>query len=61
MKVTTVWCEYDIGINENVYSCESVARNYAGKALASCGLDGTVSDLEGDGLIGFDTIRVITE
>ena len=61
MNVTTVWCEWDIGISDAVFLNEEVARQHAVLALESCGVEETVEELEEEGLIAFETKEVVTE
>lgn len=61
MNVTTVWCEWDIGISDSVFLNEEVAREHATRALESCGVEETIEELEEEGLLGFETKEVVTE
>lgn len=59
MKVMTILCEWDIGINDNVYATEELAREAAKAALLDCGIEETMDELEDDGLISFESNHVI--
>ena len=59
MEVITILCEWDIGINDNVYATEELAREAAKTALLDCDIEETMDELEDDGLISFESNRVI--
>ena len=58
MDVTTFWCEWDIGINDDIFIDEEVARVAVAAALTDMDIDETVEELEDQGLLGFDNVEV---
>lgn len=57
-KVYTFWCEYDLGINDNIYKDVHTLREDVTKALDSCGLEESLEELEAEGLFHIDIKRV---
>lgn len=66
MRVVQVWCEWEIGLKEQVFASKAVAQKYADIALKERG----VYDLEDypdfdsvkeDGLIGFEFLDLVEE
>ena len=61
MKVTRMWCEWDIGCNDDVFEDEDVARKMAEHCLECVGIEETLEELEEEGLIGFEDYEVVTK
>lgn len=61
MHVTTFWCEWDIGCNDDIFSDEDVARAVVEQALIDMDLTETMEELEDQGLLGFDSVEVRTD
>ena len=67
MKVFKIWCEWDIGINEDIFISYDVAVKHIEKAIANCGLiddnpeDYTVEALLDEGLLGIEKVWVVEE
>lgn len=60
MKVFTLYCEYDIGINNNIFSTKEVLIKYAEEALIGCGLgEYTVKELEDAGLLKIYPVNIV--
>lgn len=57
MKYYTFECEWDIGINDNAYSTEEIAKAHIDKAFADCGMDDgyTADDAIDDGMLHFES------
>lgn len=61
MEVTTFWCEWDIGCNNDVFIDETVARVAVEAALADMDIDAPLEELEDQGLLGFESKEVRTD
>jgi hypothetical protein len=61
MQVTKMWCEWDIGINDDLFASDDLARRVAAEALADSGVEESLDDVLKEGLIGFDTVEVREE
>lgn len=59
MIVYTMWCEWDIGINSNIWANLDLLYRDAKEALESCGIYETFEELEDEGLFGTDAIKII--
>ncbi|APD20828.1 hypothetical protein [Pseudomonas phage PA10] len=59
MTVYKFWCEWDIGINEFLWRDYYQMEEDVAKALSDCGIEDTIEELEGAGLLGFDSVKVI--
>ena len=59
MEVFTFECEWDIGINENIYSSEELLRRDVAEALASCGMLETVEECKDEGYLTIELQEVI--
>lgn len=58
MEVTTFWCEWDIGINDDIFIDEDVARVAVAAALIKVDIHEPLDELEDEGLVGFETSKV---
>lgn len=63
--VITIWCEWDIGEEGFAYSSEAIARKHLEtnenlKEVLNDSGD-TLDDLFDQGLVGFKTVRLISE
>ena len=58
-EVYKVWCEWDIGLGDVVFSKWSVAEAHAIEALESCGIEESYTELEDSGMIGVESLEVI--
>lgn len=59
-EVVTMWCEWDIGCNEDVFDNIGTAHAIAEQALLDCGIDESLDQLLEEGLIGFEHKEVRT-
>lgn len=59
MEVFTFECEWDIGINENIYATEEVLRRDVAQALKACGIDESLEECEEEGYISIDSNSVV--
>jgi hypothetical protein len=57
----TIWCEWDIGVEDKIFSTLEVAAKHAVINLEACGIEESFDELKSEGLIGFDSVEVITE
>lgn len=57
----SVWCEWDIGINEYIFATYEVAKAHALSNLEACGIEETFEELESEGLIRIEAVEVIYE
>lgn len=55
--IYTFWCEYDLGINDNVYETEKSLREDVKEALKGCGVD-SLQELESEGLFYIETKEI---
>jgi hypothetical protein len=58
MEVTTFLCEWDIGINDDIFIDEEVARVAVAHALVEMDVHETLEELEDQGLVVFETKEV---
>lgn len=56
-----VICEWDIGITDYIFSTFDVAMKNARDSLELCGIDDTFEELNKEGLIYIEQVRVINE
>lgn len=65
MKYYSFTCEWDIGINEQLFSTAEIARAHIAKAMKECGVeDTTIDEAEDEGLVTIhenDMDDIITE
>ena len=59
--VIRIWCEWDIGNENIVFSDFDIARQWADQAIKDAGLEESMEELEQDGLIGFKQVQLIEE
>ncbi len=57
--VYAVWCEWDIGLNDVVFTSKEVAKRSVKEALVDCGTEGSVDELCNKGLLGYTKMEVI--
>ena len=60
-EVYKVWCEWEIGLEDVVFSERRVAEIHAMKALEDCGIEESYAELKDEGLISVDSLEVISE
>lgn len=60
-SVVKVLCEWDIGVGDAVYSSVEVAEKHALLGLEYSGIEGTLDELEAQGLISFEWIDIVFE
>lgn len=58
MKIYSVWCEWDIGINRELYTNKALAINDIKDALKECGIEESYEDLLEEHLIGIEPREV---
>lgn len=58
-EVYRIWCEWDIGVADEVYSSYSVAEKNAIRGLEDSGIEKSFDELEEAGYIGIDAITII--
>lgn len=54
-----VWCEWDIGVEDKIFSTKEVAIRHAIINLEACGIEETYDELYEERLIGLDVVEVI--
>ncbi len=54
MKVVTVWCEWDVDADKELYTTEELARAHMAKALVDCGIDDPLEELVKQGYVSFE-------
>lgn len=57
----SVWCEWDIGVEDKVFSTWEVAVKHAKLNLEACNIEESFEELKADGYIGIDHVEIITE
>ena len=55
-----IWCEWDIGVEGKIFSTLEVAEKHARINLEACDIEESLEELKSEGLIGFDSVDVIT-
>jgi hypothetical protein len=60
VKVVTFWCEWDIGLEGEVFSDHDAAVRHVTQALKNSGIEEPVDELEDQGLVGFEEKEVRT-
>lgn len=58
-EVYRIWCEWDIGVADEVYSSYAVAEDNAIRGLEDSGIEESFDELEEAGYIGIDVITII--
>ena len=56
----SVWCEWDIGLEGKIFATEEVAIKHAKYNLEACDIEESYEELEDEGLIGVDSLEVIS-
>lgn len=64
MKVFKIWCEWDIGINDDIFASYEIAVSNVEKALSACNFDDedgdySVETLVDEGLLGIEECEVV--
>ncbi|QHJ79338.1 MAG: hypothetical protein [Bacteriophage sp.] len=59
--VIRIWCEWDIGNENIVFSDFDIARQWADQAIKDSGLEESMEELEQHGLIGFEQLKLIED
>ncbi|MGR3967835.1 hypothetical protein FW800_25730 [Pseudomonas sp. 910_23] len=60
MEVTKIWCEWDIGVNECLWTTEAAAMKDVAEALTGVGIEEPIEELLSAGLLGFEQVIVRT-
>lgn len=60
MDVVTFECEWDIGINDDIFANEDLARKAVAAALVACGIEETLEECEDENLVTFEHRTIIT-
>lgn len=53
-----LWCEWDCGFDELLFTTEEAAFGYAAEILPDCGIEDSVEELVADNLLGTDELVV---
>ncbi len=67
MKYYKFWCEWDIGINDEIYASYEVAVKHISQALEDCfadnddDMDYSIEGLEDEGLLGIEEHYMVME
>jgi len=56
--IYSIWCEWDIGINQNLYTNQNLAIKEAKAALENSGIEESYEVLLEDGYIGLEPMEV---
>ena len=59
MQVVKVWCEWDVGAQNDIYATEDLAYLHMREALKDCDIDDPIDLLIEKGLVSFETVKVI--
>ena len=59
MIVYKVWCEWDIGLEGVMFASEEAARRDVKAALKDSDVEESLQELEDEGLVSFEAMRVI--
>lgn len=57
----TVWCEWEIGLEGQVFATREVAIKHAKRLLEVCNIEETFDELYDNGLIGLEDAEIIYE
>lgn len=57
----SIWCEWDIGVEDKIFATYDVAKVHALANLEACGIEETFEELKTEGLIGIEAVEVIYE
>lgn len=60
-EVYKVWCEWEIGVEDVVYSSYEVAKKNAVECLKCSDIEESFDDLEKQRCIGIELVQVITK
>lgn len=57
----SIWCEWDIGVEDKIFATYEVAERHATINLEACGIEESFEELEDERLIGIEAVEVIYE
>lgn len=58
MKIYSIWCEWDIGINRELYTNQALAIKDIKAALKNCGIEESYEELVEERLVGIEPREV---
>jgi hypothetical protein len=60
-EIVQVVCEWDIGQDQQVFATQSGAEDWVIQALINGGIDDPLEELEDQGLVAYNYIKVVWE